>query len=75
MTRLLRTAQEDRRVGGKDPLEGELSPLSAVSPAPGAEGGHSVRVNGMFLVWTPGRWGEPVDTSFPFLPPGWLVDV
>ena len=43
VTRLLRTAQEDRQVDGKAPSEWKLSPLSAVLPGPGAEGGHSVR--------------------------------
>ena len=77
---LLRTAQEDRRVGGKDHLEGELSPLSAVSPAPGAEGGHSVR-EWVRVCLLCGRQGHgvnrcsQVDTSFPFLPLWWLVDV
>ena len=78
--RLLRTAQEDRRVDGKAPSEGELSPLSAVSPGPGAEGGHSVR-EWVRVCFSCGRQGHgvkrcsQVDTSFPFLPPGWSVDV
>ena len=34
---LLRTAQEGRRMDGKPPSEGKLSPLSAESPGPGTE--------------------------------------
>ena len=43
VTRLLRTAQEGRWVDEKAPSEGELGPLSAVSPGSGAERGHSVK--------------------------------
>ena len=49
-----------------------MSPLSAVSPGPGTERGHC---------FSCGRQGHgvnrcsQVDTSFPFLPPGWSVDV
>ena len=43
VTQLLRTAQEGRRMDGKPPSEGKLSPLSAVSLGPGTERGHSVK--------------------------------
>ena len=80
VTRLLQTAQEGRRVDGKAPSEGELSPLSAVSPGPGAERGHSVK-EWVRVCFSCGHQGHgvnrcsQVDTSFPFLPPGWSVDV
>ena len=64
----------------KAPSEGETSPLSAVSLGTGTERGHSAKewMRGCFLC---GRQGHKVnrcsqvDTSFPFLPPGWLVEV
>ena len=43
VAQLLRTAQEDQRMDGKAPLEGKSSPLSAVSPGPDMERGHSVK--------------------------------
>ena len=42
VTQLLRMTQEGRRMDRKAPSEGKLIPLSAVSPGPGAERGHSV---------------------------------
>ena len=80
VTRLLRMAQEGRRMDRKAPSEGELSPLSAVSLGPGAERGHSVK-EWVRVCFSCGRRGHgvnrcsQVDTSFPFLPPGWSVDV
>ena len=43
VAQLLRTAQDGQQMDGKAPLEGKLSPLSAVSPGPGTERGHSVK--------------------------------
>ena len=80
VTQLLRTAQEGRRVDEKAPSEGELGPLSAGSPGSGAERGHSVK-EWVRVCFSCGRQGHgvnrcsQVDTSVPFLPPGWSVDV
>ena len=65
VTRLLRTAQEVQLVDEKAPSEGEMGPLSAVSPGVGAERGHSVKewVRVCFSCVTPGTWGEPMFTS------------
>ena len=79
-TRLLRMAQEGRLVDEKAPSEGEMGSLSAVSQVSGAERGHSVKEWGK-VCFSCGRQRHgvnrcsQVDTSFPFLPPGWLVDV
>ena len=79
VTQLLHTAQEGRQMDGKAPSEGKLSPLSAVSPGPGTEKGHSVK-EWVRVCFSCGRQGHgvnrcsQVDTSFPFLPPGWSVD-
>ena len=75
-TRLLRTAQEGRLVDEK----AQMGPLSAVSPGFCAERGHSVK-EWVRVCFSCGRQGHgvnrcsQVDTSFPFLPPGWSVDV
>ena len=75
VTQLLRTAQEGRRMDGKAPSEGKLSPLSAVllGKRPLGEGVGE----GVFLVWTPGTWGEPMFTSGHFfsISARWSVDV
>ena len=79
-TQLLRMAQEGRRMDGKAPSEGKLSPLSAVPPGPDTERGHSVK-EWVRVCFSCGRQGHgvnrcsQVDTSFPFLPPGWSMDV
>ena len=80
VAQLLHTAQEGQWMDGKAHLEGKSSPLSAVSPGPGTERGHSVKewARVCFLC---GRQGHgvnrcsQVDTSVPFLPLGWSVDV
>ena len=65
VTRLLHAVQDGRPVEEKAPLEGKMSLVSAGVPV-------------CFLC---GRQGHGVnrcsrvDTSFPFLPPGWSVDV
>ena len=80
VTRLLSTAQEGRRVDKKAPSEVEMGPLPAMSPGTGAERGHSVK-EWVWVCFSCGRQGHgvnrcsQVDTSFPFLPPGWSVDV
>ena len=57
----------------KAPSEGEMGSLSAVSPGTGAGRGP--------MCFSCGRQGHgvnrcsQVDTSFPFLPPGWAVFV
>ena len=80
MTRLLRTAQEGRLADEIVPSEGGTGPPSAISPGTGAERGHSVR-EWVRVCFSCGRQGHgvnrcsQVDTSFPFLPQGWSVDV
>ena len=80
VTQLLRTVQEGRRMNGKPLPEGELSPLSAVSPGPGTEIDHPVKECAR-VCFSCGHQGHgvnrcsQVDTSFQFLPPGWSVDV
>ena len=64
----------------KAPSEGEMGPSSAVSPGSGTERGHSVKewVRVCFSCGRQGHGvnrGSQVETSFPFLPPGWSVDV
>ena len=57
-----------------------MGPLSAVSPGTGAERGHSGK-EWVRVCFSCGRQGHgvnrcsQVDTSFPFLPLGWSVDV
>ena len=65
VTRLLRVAQEGRPVEEEAPLEGKVSLVSAGVPVCFScrRRGHGVK-----------RCSR-VDTSFPFLPPGWSVDV
>ena len=62
-TRLLRSAQEEPPVDKKTLLGRQTSLVSAGVP--------------VFLVCTPGIWDQPMFASghFPFLPPGWSVDV
>ena len=80
VTRLLRIAQEGRLADEIVPSEGGMGPPSAVSPGTGAERGHSVR-EWARVYFSCGRQGHgvnrcsQVDTSFPFLPQGWSVDV
>ena len=55
VTQLLRTIQEGRRMDETPLPEGELGPLSAMSPGPGTDTGHGEGVGeGVLLVWTPG---------------------
>ena len=80
VTRLLQTAQEGRLADEIVPSEGGTGPPSAVSPGTGAERGHSV-MEWVKVCFSCGRQGHgvnrcsQVDTSFPFLPQGWSVDV
>ena len=76
VTRLLQSAQEGRLVDEKAPSEGEMGPLSAVSPGTVAERSRSAKgwVRVCFSCGRQNRCSQ-VDTSFPFLPPGWSVDV
>ena len=80
VTQLLRTVQEGRRMDETPLPEGELVPLSAVSLGPGMEIAHPV-TEWARVCFSCGRQGHgvnrcsQVDTSFPFLPPGWSVDV
>ena len=77
VTRLLQTAQEGRLVDEIVPSEGGTGPPSAGSPGTGAERGHSVR-EWVRVCFSCGRQGHgvnrcsQVDTSFPFLPQGWM---
>ena len=80
VTQLLRTVQEGRRVDDTPLPEGESGPLSAVSLGPGMGIGPPVR-EWTRVCFSCGRQGHGVnrcsqmDTSFPFLPPGWSADV
>ena len=80
VTQLLHTVQEGRKRDETPLPEGESGPLSAVSPGPGKDIGHPVR-EWTRVCFSCGRQGHgvnrcsQVDTSFPFLPPGWSVDV
>ena len=80
VTQLLRTVQEGRRMDETPLPEGESGPSSAVSPGPGTDIGHPVR-EWTRVCFSCGRQEHgmircsQVDTSFPFLPPGWSVDV
>ena len=62
------------------PSEWEMGPLPAVSPGTGAERVHSAK-EWVRVCFSCGRQGHgvnrcsQVNTSFPFLPPGWSVDV
>ena len=80
VTQLLRTVQTGLRVDDTPLPEGELGPLSAVSPGPDTGIGPPVR-EWARVCFPCGCQGHGVnrysqmDTSFPFLPPGWSVDV
>ena len=80
VTQLLRTTQEGRLADEKVPPEGGMGSSSAVPPVTSAERGHSVR-EWMRVCFSCGCHGHgvnrcsQVDTSFPFLPQGWSVDV
>ena len=79
VTQLLRTVYEGRRVDATPFPEGELGPLSALSPGPGTDIGPPVRE--WARCFSCGHQGHGVnrcsqmDVSFPLLPPGWSVDV
>ena len=80
VTRLLRTAQEDRLADVKVPPEEGMGSSSAVTAVVGAEKYHSVweRARVCFSCGRPGHGVNrcsQVDTSFPFLSQGWSVDV
>ena len=80
VTRLLRTAQEGRLADVKVPPEEGMGSSSVVPAVGGAEKGHSVmeRERVCFSCGRPGHGVNrclQVDTSFPFLSQGWLVDV
>ena len=79
-TRLLRTAQEGWLVDVKIPPEEGMGSSSAAPAAVGTERGHSARewARVCFSCGWPGHGVNrcsQVDTSFPFLSPGWAVDV
>ena len=80
VTRLLQTAQEGRLADAKIPPEEGVGSSSAVLAAERTERGHSTRewVRVCFSCERPGHGVNrcsQVDTSFPFLLPGWSVDV
>ena len=67
-TQLLRTAQEGRRMDGKDSFGGEVYPLSAIiSHVAGTWHGKWPLGEGVgecvYLVWKLGAWGEPMFPS------------
>ena len=80
VTQLLRTAQEGRLVDEKVPPGGGMGSSSAVPPVTSAERSYSVR-EWARVCFSCGRQGHgvnrcsQVDTSFPFLPQRWSVDV
>ena len=80
VTRLLRTAQEGRLADEKVPPEEGMGSSSAMPPVTGAERGHSV-MEWARVCFSCGCQGHgvnrcsQVDTSLPFLPQGWSVDV
>ena len=80
VTRLLRTAQEGRLVDVKIPPGEGMGSSSAAPVVGGTERGHSTREWARVCV-SCGRPGHgvnrcaQVDISFPFLSPGWSVDV
>ena len=80
VTRLVRTAQEGRLANVKIPPGEGMGSSSAVPVVGGMGKGHSTRewVRVCFSCGRPGHGVNrcsQVDTSFPFLSPGWLVDV
>ena len=80
VTQLLRTVQEGRLADEKVPPDEGMGSSSAGPPVTGAERGHSA-MEWARVCFSCGRQGHgvnrcsQVDTSFPFLPQGWSVDV
>ena len=80
VTQLLRTAHEGRLADEKVPPEGGMGSSSGVPSVTCAERGHLVG-EWARVCFSCGRQGHgvnrcsQVDTSFPFLPQGWSVDV